>query len=60
MTENLSENELIKQLRYKLDNIRKNGIGYPNRFKRDSLRLSSLILSPINSMNSIASISDSP
>ena len=37
MTENLSENELIKQRRSKLDNIRKNGIAYPNTFKRDSL-----------------------
>ena len=37
MTENLSENELIKQRRSKLDNIRKKGIAYPNTFKRDSL-----------------------
>ena len=37
MTENLSENDLIKQRRSKLEELRNRGNAYPNSFRRDSL-----------------------
>ena len=37
MTENLSENDLIKQRRSKLEELRNRGNAYPNTFRRDSL-----------------------
>ena len=37
MTENLSENDLIKQRRSKLEELRNLGNAYPNTFRRDSL-----------------------
>ena len=37
MTENLSENELLRLRREKLEELRKKGIAYPNTFRRDSL-----------------------
>ena len=37
MTEKLSENELLQQRRFKLEQLREKGIAYPNTFKRDSL-----------------------
>ena len=37
MTENLSENDLIKQRRFKLEELRNRGNAYPNSFRRDSL-----------------------
>ena len=37
MTENLSENDLIKQRRSKLEELRIRGNAYPNSFRRDSL-----------------------
>ena len=37
MTENLSENDLIKQRRSKLEELRNQGNAYPNSFRRDSL-----------------------
>ena len=37
MTENLSENDLIKQRRSKLEELRNRGNAYPNSFRRDFL-----------------------
>ena len=37
MTENLSENDLIKQRRSKLEELRNQGNAYPNSFRRDFL-----------------------
>lgn len=37
MTENLSENDLIKQRRSKLEELRNRGNAYPNAFRRDFL-----------------------